>query len=213
MKPYTDIPIWETKKRLQELKQFHMDVERYFLNSSTGVAGRSRLKRTDNNDAATQAKRSINRSLQAINRYIQGAGVNPEIYYQQPPVVGGREYSINIITNIFRLDELRIPVDMPDGFVQQAIGVYDGDTPASWRRTLNPFWWLGSMLTWFAATPFLLIGKAGFDADRAQHSVIGKLISLILYLIPIVASLLIILDLLGYLGPVKSYVSTMFGPS
>ena len=118
MKPYTDILIWETKKCLEELKQFHMDVERYFLNSSTGVAGCSRRQRTDNNDTATQAKRSINRSLQAANRHVQGAGVNPEIYYQQPAVVGGREYSINIITNIFRLDELQIPVDMPDGFVQ-----------------------------------------------------------------------------------------------
>lgn len=207
MKPYTDIPIWETKKRLQELKQFHMDVERYFLNSSTGVAGRSRLQRTDNNDAATQAKQSINRSLQAVNGYTKGAGVNPEIYYQQPAVVGGSEYNINIITNVFRLDELRIPVDMPDAFVQQAIGVYEGDTPASWRRTLNPFWWIGRLLIWVAHLPFFLLGAAGFNAEKAENSILGKLVSLVFTLTIFVGAVLEILDRLGFLDQLKSYLN------
>ena len=187
------------------MQEFHTAVERYFLNSHIGVAGRARRQRDDSSQAAQDAKRNIYRALRAVNSIVHSSGINPEIFYQQPPIVGGREYNINIITNIFRLDELQIPVDMPDGFVQQAIGVYTDDNGAAWRRTLNPFWWLGRILSWFAHIPFELIGKAGFDAGKAEGSFIGKVASLILYLIPIIAGLLAILDRMDYLGAFKDY--------
>lgn len=183
-----------------------MDVERYFLNSHTGVAGRARRQRDDRAQAAQDAKRSIYRALQAVNSSVHSAGINPEIFYQQPPIVGGREYNINIITNIFRLDELQIPVDMPDGFVQQAIGVYTADHAGAWGRTLNPFWWLGKLITWIAHAPFFLLGAAGFDSEKAERSIIGKLVSLVFALTTFLAAVLGILDRLGFLTQLKSYL-------
>ena len=85
MKHYSKIPVWETKRRIEQLRKFHMDVERYFLNSHTGVAGRARRQRDDRAQAAQDAKRSIYRALQAVNSSVHSAGINPEIFYHAVP--------------------------------------------------------------------------------------------------------------------------------
>ena len=53
--------------------------------------------------------------------------------------------------------------------------------------------------------PFIAIGKLGFNKQKAESSVIGRLVKGILYLIIVIAALLTILQLLELLEPVKQF--------
>ena len=77
---------------------------------------------------------------------------------------------------------------------------------AAWRRTLNPFWWLGKLIIWIAHAPFFLLAAAGFDSEKAERSTIGKLVSLVFAMTTFLAAVLAILDRLGFLTQLKSYL-------
>ena len=206
MKSYPRIPVWETKKRIEDLTVFRMAVERYFLNTSL-PRGRPR-QRTDNAQAATKAREQINRSMQRVRKVALNTGVSESITYTPPPIIGGPIVNVNIIQNIFNLGQFEIGSESVLGVLDQAAGVYSDDLPSAWQRTLNPFWWLGKLLVWIAHLPFFLLGAAGFDSQKAEQSFIGKLVSLIFTLTTFIASLLVILNLLGFLDQLKTYLLT-----
>lgn len=153
---------------------------------------------------AKSARQRINFSLHQAHDVIGASGVNSIIVYSPAPIDGGPSQPLDLILNLFNIGEYQIAPDSVIGIIEQSLGVYRNDVSAAWRRTLNPFWWIGRFLLWFAAIPFAVIGKAGFDTNRAQQSIVGKLLFLVFYLIPIIASLLKIFDFLDLMDEIKA---------
>ena len=92
--------------------------------------------------------------------------------------------------------------------LDRVIGVYETDRRNSIFRTFNPLWWIGNLAGWLVRLPFRAIGAAGFDADKAEASVPGRIAKVVLYTVTIAAALLTILDLLGWLNTVKRMVES-----
>ena len=202
MKPYNRIPIWETKKRLKKLREFHGVVVDYYNNTQSSIAVDGAIE----NKTSSKLRPLINFTLPTTTKYVHFAGVSTSFRHTPAPAVGGYVQDVDILQNLFNIGQFQVGPNTVTGIIEQAIGVYADDQPASWRRTLNPFWWLGQALSWFAHIPFYIIRQAGFDASKAEGSFVGKLISLLFYLIPIVAGFLAILDRLGFLGALKTLV-------
>ena len=101
-------------------------------------------------------------------RIIAAAGVSQLITWTPPPAVGGYVQQIHVFPNLFELDRFQIPHDHAVDFIERAIGVYQSDRPAAFRRTINHLWWLFRGLLWFARIPFVFLGAVGFDAARAE---------------------------------------------
>ena len=201
MRPYIDIPIWETKRRLAALELFYAYVNEYYSNSRAEWMVQGRIEEP----RAKEARSKINLSLQKARRIIAASGVGTMIPYTPPPAVGGYEQNLDVVHNLFSIGQFQIAPDMVTGMIERSIGVYRDDIASAWRRTRNPLWWIGKFLSWFASLPLLVLSKAGFDAGKAQQSLAGKLVAVLFYLIPIVASTLTILDLLDLLGPIKNW--------
>ena len=199
MKYYRALPIWTMKKRLEVLEAFYSDTRDYYNSSRADWRVDGRIEE----DAAKSARKRINFSLHKAHDAIRSSGVSTIITYTPAPIVGGPTQNLDLVLNLFNIGEYQIAPDSVIGIIEQSLGVYRDDVSAAWWRTLNPFWWFGKFLSWFAAIPFTVIGKAGFDAHRAEQSIIGKLLFLVFYLIPIIASLLTIFDLLDLLEKIK----------
>ena len=199
MKFYRTLPIWAIKKRLEVLETFYSDVQGYYDNSSADWRVDGRIEK----DVAKSARQRINFSLHKAHDAVLASGVGPVIRYTPAPIVGGSIQNVDLILNLFNIGEYHIAPDSVIGIIERALGVYRDDVSAAWRRSLNPFWWVGKFLSWFAAIPFAVLRQAGFDSSRAQKSIIGRLIFLVFYLVPIIASLLTIFDLLELLDKIK----------
>lgn len=61
-----------------------------------------------------------------------------------------------------------------------------------------------------ARIPFVLIGRAGFNRQKAEESLAGRVIKGVIYIITALASLLTVLQLLDYLEPAKEMVKNVF---
>ena len=121
-------------------------------------------------------------------------------------MIGGHVHEIDLILNLFKLDRYQISASYAVGFIEMALGVYQSDRTAALRRTINPFWWLFSGLLWFTRIPFVVLGAVGFDAERAERSVLGRFVKLAAALLAATAALLTILNLLGWLPEAKALV-------
>ena len=128
---------------------------------------------------ALRARQRINLTTVKVHRIILAACIAPIITWSPPPLIGGRVQEINLILNLFGLDRYNISASHVVGFIEMALGVYQSDRTAALRRTINPLWWLFRGLLWFIRIPFIVLGAVGFDADRAERSVLGRLVKLV----------------------------------
>lgn len=159
--------------------------------------------------AAKKARVKINRNMAEAYRVIVLSGVNPRLTYTPPPAIGGYVQNIDVIHNIFKLDHYSIPPDPIFDFIDRAIGIYEKNHTKSIVRTFNPFFWISELLIYIARLPFKLIGRIGFDQEKAEQSLIGRILKGILYMITLLASLLTILHLLDLLTPFRNFVKSI----
>ena len=200
MNDYRDITYWENKRRLSRLIEFQNYVVAYF---KIVEMNDSRIE----NEMAKKYRREINRMNSEIHKIVHASFISPKITWKPPPVLGGHVQDVDVLDNLFTLFQFSIPANMVTDFLERSIGVYKTDQRNSIFRTLNPFWWIGRSLKWFARLPFSLVGAAGFDATKAEDSIFGRFMKIMFMVIPVIASLLAILDYMGWLEVVKS----MFG--
>jgi hypothetical protein len=179
---------WENARRLSALQRFRTDVVTYF---SEDAAGRA------NGRDAQNAREAINRQLDDVRYIVAWAGINPALTYRAPPMVGGYVQNVDVFLNVFRLDHYYMGLNEIRDLIDQAIGVYEGNEKAARHRTFNPFWYIGAALEWFGSLPFRLIGRAGFDREKAESSVAGRTVKLALELIAAAASVIFILQAVG----------------
>ena len=196
MKYYRHITCWENDRRARRLAEFREDIVTYFNSQNSGA-----------DEAANKARQRINLSMREVGGMVRAAGVAATIVWTPPPAVGGFVSEVAIFENVFNLKRFDISPQWVIDYLDRSTGVYASDYNTSVRRTLNPFWWMGQFLMWFAHLPFALMGAAGFNSARIEGSVGGRLLKLVVGAVPVVASALVIVDLLGWLDVFKS----MFG--
>lgn len=204
MKVYNKIPTWENKHRLKLLTNFRELLNTYF-NNVEFVRGYPSAEPIENK-TAHGARVEINRVLGEVREVLHSAGISPVIQYTPPPMIGGYIQDIDIFLNMFNLRYYKIPHNKLFDFVDYAIGRYGRDSKRAWIRTFNPFYWIGCVFDYIAGLPFVLLGRIGFDSDKAESSIIGRCIKGLLYLIVVFAALLTILYYLGYLEQFKGLI-------
>lgn len=201
MRYYTRILIWENRKRLNKLRAFRSLVIRYFNHSRVGFGG-GRVEES----AAKEARREINRLKEEIHSIILNSEIDPVFSWTPPSVVGGDQTEIDLIDDIFNLDQFDIgPSNLLD-IIDRAIGKYDSNRKSACVRTCNPFFYIGWVLDVISELPFIVVGIVGFNRQKIKTSAIGKFLKGVLYLILVVAALLAILHLLDLLEPIKQFV-------
>ena len=200
MNSYKHILIWENTRRIRILNEFRNDVVIYFNNSTPLGLGDGRSEAPE----AVKARQRINLGVNQAQDTIVAAGVTLRMTWTLPPMVGGYVQRIDLIDNLFELDRFQISPNHAIGFIERAIGVYVSDRRAALWRTFNPLWWLWCAFLWFARTPFLLLGGMGFNADSAERSWLGRFFKLIFSFVLLVAALLTILHLMGWLPAAKT---------
>ena len=200
MTSYRNISLFQNTSRCRILMEFRDNVISYFNNSTPVKMGEDRIEEPD----ALQARQRINLATVEVHRIILAAGISPIITWSPPPMVGGRVQEIDLILNLFGLDRYHISANHAVGFIEMALGVYQSDRTTALRRTINPLWWLFRGFLWFIRIPFVVLGAVGFDADRAERSVSGRLVKLVAALLTATAALLTILNLLGWLPGAKA---------
>ena len=201
MRYYTRILIWENRKRLNKLREFRSLVIRYFNHSRVGFGG-GRVEES----AAKEARREINRLKKKIHSIVLNSEIDPVFSWTPPSVVGGGETEIDLIDDIFNLDQFDIgPSNLLD-IIDRTIAQYDSNRKSALIRTFNPFFYIGLALHTISELPFIVIGLFGFNRQKLQTSAIGRLIKGALYLITVIAAFLAILHLLGFLEPVTQHI-------
>lgn len=189
-----------------KLCDFRSDVIEYFNNVTYDRFNRYLAE----NEAASRMRPRINESLHEAHEIVVSTGVNPVLTYSPPPAIGGYRQNIDIFHNIFNMYRYEIePNDLLD-FIDRAIGRYESDRLNSIARTFNPFFWFGRFLDLIVSIPFRFLKKAGVSTKLIEDSVVGKLAKFILYIVTLVASILTILQLLGYLDSFNLFIKKYF---
>ena len=201
MRYYTKILVWENKRRLNKLREFRPLMIRYFNNSRVGFGG-GRVE----DSAAKEARREINLLRDEIHSIILNSGIDPSFSWTPPAAVGDDETEIDLIEDVFNLDQFDIGPNNLLDLIDRAIGIYDSNCKSAFIRTFNPFFYLGLVLDTISDLPFIAIGILGFNRQKIKTSAIGRLVKGILYLTIIVAAVLTILHLLDFVEPIKQFV-------
>ena len=118
---------------------------------------------------------------------------------------------IDLIEDLFNLDQFDIGPNNVLGIIDKAIEQYDANRKSAFIKTLNPLFYLGIVLDTISDLPFIVIGLFGFNRRKIQTSGIGRAIKGTLYLITVIAAGLAILHLLGFLEPVSRFVRKLLG--
>lgn len=209
---YTKIPIWENKRRIKKLTEFRELVQTYFNNSRKDWRTENRIEEEE----AQKARVEINLRLDEVHKLILMSGRNPSVTSLPPAATGGYITNIDLIYNIFVLDRhYRGPQSFIFDLIDRSIGIYQSNQFQAWVRTFNPIFYLEILLDGMASLPFILLGKIGFDQNRAEASFIGKVLKGsmygILWLVSVPAGLLTILYYLDYLEPFKKFLKATVG--
>ena len=203
---YKIILPWENNRRLDKLAEFRALVIHYFNNSRAESMVDERIEKPE----AGGARVKINRMMDETHDIILYSGVNPSIRYTPPAVVGGYIQNIDLVQNVFNLHRFQITANNLLDFVDRSIGIYESNKRPALLRAINPFFYLGLAFDLVARIPFVLIGRAGFNRQKVEESLAGRLVKGSIYIVTALASLLTVLQLLDYLEPFKQVVKNVF---
>lgn len=209
MKHYSRILPWENRRRLVRLTEFRALVIQYFNNTHVEWMADEPIEQPQ----AEEARGKINRMMEEAHGIILYSGINPSIQYTPPPMIGGYIKDIDLVQNIFHLHRFKITPNNLLDYIDRSIGIYENNIRPAFLRALNPFFYLGLAFDLVARIPFILIGRAGFNRQKAEKSLFGRLLKGIIYIITVLASLLTVLQLLDYLEPVKVVLKNIFHSS
>ena len=215
MRYHTKILVWENEKRLKKLIEFRDLVIKYFNNSY--VEPWAMGERTEENDAQ-EARNEINMVKAEVHSIIINSGTSLTYTYIQPPAVGRRVLPIDLIDNIFNLDQFDTDPSIVLDCIVTAIGIYQSNHTKALFRMVNPFFYLGWLFDIISDLPFIVFEKFGVNQQKAKASAIGRLFKGVVYwstaIVSFIGGFLAILDFLGYLEfvePVKQSVHKLFG--
>lgn len=193
MTRYNRMPIWANRSAQRDIAEFRNLLVEYFNNGAASGFGEEQ-----ENETARRTRKKINMMSRRVARWVDAVG-GSEVAYSEPPMLGGRSHRVDLIANVFNLSRLRLEPNILIDELEKAVGVYEDDALYALIRTFNPLFWLGRIIDSIASLPFTLLGRLGFNQDKAEGSILGKIIKGILYLAQGVAAL----EKLGLLEKVK----------
>ena len=196
---------WEAKRGFELLKRFRQKVVDYDNNALWNDYDNDYAE----NQEAVSLRQQINEDMPEATTAIQKVGHSTIVYYSPPPATGGLQGDMDVLTNIFRLPYLGMDTTQLLDRLDQAIGAYRYAVSYLWRRLFNPFYWIGKGLALIGSIPFRVLRIAGFDAERAETSLTGKLVKAIMYFLTIIYSSLGILQMLDLLAPVVTAIKQL----
>jgi len=167
---------WEAKRRFDVLIAFREKVDEYYA----GAVWDRHALQWDDSDDTSQIRQWINQQLRDVVIATHFVGVSTEIDYAPPPAIGGLAGRISLLDNVFNLPRLMLPEAMLFDELDRAIGVYKTWLGPLWWKLFNPFYWLGWALYWVASIPFRILDAAGFDGAKAEGSLVGKIVRLLI---------------------------------
>lgn len=179
MKRYTKLIFWQNVIRQKKLKEYQIKLEEYFKSIDYDSYNRSILDTPQTRIIRTY----LNKQSDIVGQYITETGCPLKVTYTPPPAIGGYIRTIDLIDNLFNLQNFDIEVQTLIDIIDQALGIYEGDFTKSIIRTFSPLFWLGWVLEFISSIPFYLLGSIGFSRVRIENSILGKFIKLIIKII------------------------------
>lgn len=188
MSYYKKMTIWQNRKRVKLLADFKELVATYFNNLEHSNVGD-----TWENEKAKEYRSEINRVLDKAHSSIISAGISPRLCKATD------ELSIDLINDMFSLGDFHIGPQRLLDIIERAIGKYEDDRLNARLRIINPLFYIGLILEYIVSLPFWVFGKIGLDQEKIESSIPGRIVRGILYLVPVLAALLAILEKKHYL--------------
>jgi hypothetical protein len=202
---YTDITFLEVNKRINFLVKAKQDIIIYFNNID-----HDQPFDTIENEVAQRKRQEINLYLKKLRLNIISAGVNTEMYYSPPPLLGGIRGNIDLFSNIFNLNTYRLDPRTIIDIIDQTVGIYNDEKIKAFIRTLNPFWWIWKIIRWIASLPFFILKEIGFNTEKIESNIVGKLIKLIVEVAIFLEASFAILSAFGYEDLVIKNIKSIF---
>lgn len=185
MKNYSKFTFWQNISRQKKLIEYRTKLEDYFRSIDYNSYNRSIIDTPQTKKMRTY----LSKQADIVGQYVIEAGCPLSVTYTPPPAIGGYIQNINLIDNLFNLQNYDLGVQTLIDITDQALGIYERDFKNSIIRTFNPFFWLEKILELISSLPFYLLGSVGFNRLRLEASDIGKLVKFIIKVITIFVSL------------------------
>lgn len=169
---------------IQEIAEFKQMLKRFVW-----LQRQERLPGSEHEEKR-QLRENLNFKMPAVSRYVRNCGVSTSVYYTPPPITGGMAGNIDLLANMYNLDQYDVPEEVIFDMLDKAIGTYRLFQKEYKLRIINPFFWIGRIIK----APFQIAKFAGFDPAKLEMSLFGKLYKLIAALIILLAAIVTILQ-------------------
>jgi len=190
---YNRVPAWVNAKRCKDLTSFRTRTKEYYQKRKM-----TWQRNLVENHRARELRESLNRDLVHVEWLVALTGVSDKVSVREAPMLGGSIYQgVPLLANMFEIHTLDLEPQSVLDVLDRAIGTLESDRRAALLRTLNPFFWIGLVLSAAARLPFHILGELGFDRTKAEHSVAGRLVQAFIWLIGITGSLATLIEFSG----------------
>ncbi len=180
MRNFKKIPFWENKKRVKTLNNFLTFFQQYNKNMSFTQFDDAPYE----NNEAKKFRSEINNILEKSNDIVVSTSLSSNLTVIEPPIAGNKQYTVNLILDIFDLWRFRVNERPVYDRIERVIGVLKEDFIKSIFRTFNPFFWIGLILEYLVNLPFnLLIKIKLLNKEKSESSLIVKLLKFIFYIL------------------------------
>ena len=195
--------IFQNLESNRTLKKFKKLAERYFENVDYGSYGLTAVEKPK----AKAIRSQLNLMLEKVKRALFSVEITPDICDASRQADHPEyEEGIYLVDNIFNLHQLKISPQTLLDYVERAIGVYRDDKFKSLIRTLNPLFWLSTVLDYVSGLPFAILGVLGFNRSKIEDGAFGKFLKGCFRVAIVVTVLAIVLYHQGYLDPIEQKV-------
>ena len=159
---------WECKRRLKDLQHFRELLAGYF--GSLAEANWPASIRDRETSESERLRREINLRLKDAIVCCELVGEPATVLYSPPPALGGFQGRLNLLREVFNLQDYHIGTDRIFDSLDRAIGEYERRKRRLHRQMFNPLFWLKLALVKIIEIPFQILGAAGFDAAKMEKS-------------------------------------------
>lgn len=142
-------------QKIHIITEFRIDIQKYIILEIKEYPSDSEAKKI------LSLRETLNTLAGEVKNYVEKAGVSSGFYI-------GQTYT-PAFSNLFNIsiNNLQAVIDLLD----QAIGNYKYLRKEFKRKCFNPLYWIGE----FIRIPFCLASFAGFDVNKIEFSIFGKI--------------------------------------
>jgi len=202
---YKQIFSWENKERIKYLENFNSHVVNYFKN-----IGHSRAGDSWEEEPAKIERKEINKLIDKAHSYIIATDVSPEIIYYPAPITGRESRYTDLVLNIFNLIKMHMGHRPLLDVIERTIARYENDKKSAILRTWFPIFWFTLFIDWIVSLPFEFLSKFGFQQDKLETSLGGRIFKFLFSLIVYVEAFLNVLERIGYLPKLLIIMEKLF---